>query len=286
MNIHLVTYATPRFRHRQIVLGLSARWNGICKTVTHWTPGDLLAAGFDSTFPGISLAERGSGFWSWKPFVIQQTLRSVPTGDWVFYCDVGRRFPYKMLDRDLRPFVDWTLAGSQDFLPGLVVPWRGPMSAWTKRDAFVLTGMDQPEVHRLAPVQASFSLWRAGDRSMAFLEQWQDWCSRRELISDDPNTCGLPDLPDYIEHRHDQALLTLCCHRFACEGIDAGAEPLPCDTRNPAEVLARLFREPAVPATPRIRLLRAVAGLLGTVEAQLRKWISFGEPAKAHPFSD
>lgn len=286
MKTHLVTYATPRFRHRQVILGLSAKWNGVCDTVTHWTPRLLRATGFPSIAPNISLSERGSGFWSWKPFIIAAKLREVPEGELVFYCDVGRRFPYKTLDRRLTPFVRWMDQQGQDCLPGLGIPWRGPMSVWTKRDAFTVTGMDTKEIHQLTPIQASFSIWRACPRTRDFLDEWSAWCSRRELISDDPSISGLPELPAYFEHRHDQALLTLCCHRSDLQALDIGAHAVSYDTRNPSEVLAHVFAEAAVPTTPRLQLLKASAGILEKFEAALRRMVKFGKPGIQHPLAD
>ena len=286
MRVHLITYATPRFRHRQIILGATARLNRVVDTVTSWTPKKLLKTSFEGRCKGIKLSERGSGYWAWKPFIIAAKLREVPEGDLVFYCDVGRRFPYKTLDRRLTPFVRWMDQQGQDCLPGLEIPWRGAMSVWTKRDAFVLTGMDQPEIHRLAPIQASFSLWRACQPSRDFLNDWLAWCSRRQLISDDPSVCGLPELPDYFEHRHDQALLTLCCHRSGLQALDMRTHAVSYDSRNPSEVLAHVFAEPAVPATPLLQLLKASASILQILEAALRRLVKFGNPAKQHPLAD
>jgi hypothetical protein len=79
MRVHLVTYATPRFRHREWILGLSARLAGVADTVTAWTPKRLLGAGFEQRCQGIALSERGSGFWAWKPFIIAAKLREVPS---------------------------------------------------------------------------------------------------------------------------------------------------------------------------------------------------------------
>lgn len=63
----------------------------------------LRNAGFEGRCKDIKLSERGSGFWAWKPFIIDAKLREVPDGDLVFYCDVGRLHPFKLLDQPLTP---------------------------------------------------------------------------------------------------------------------------------------------------------------------------------------
>ncbi len=278
MRIHLVTYATPRFLLRQLVLGASARLNHVADTVTSWTPEMLRDAGFEDRCKEIKLSERGSGFWAWKPFIIAAKLREVPEGDLVFYCDVGRHYPFKKLAGSIAPLRAWMATHQQTILPGLRIPWKGPMSMWTKRDAYVLTGMDSPEVHAAIPLQASFSLWTASETSRAFVAEWLDLASRRALISDDPSTCGVPELPDFHDHRHDQSLLTLCCLKHGLKGLDIGNQMPPIDTQHPSEI-ARWING-GKPEEPRLagRVLKVVAWPIEQIEARLRLKVSFGQP--------
>jgi hypothetical protein len=278
MRIHLVTYATPRFRLRQWILGWSARANRVVDTVTHWTPAKLLKTGFEQRCKDVKLTERGSGYWAWKPFIIDAKLHEVPDGDLVFYCDVGRRYPFKKLTESTAPFLEWMESSHQEFVPGLQIPWKGPMAMWTKRDAFVLTGMDRPQAYLATPIQASFSFWLAGSRAREFVADWLELASRRELISDDSSVCGKPELPDFHDHRHDQSLLTLCCLRKGWRGIDLGCDLPAIDTQHPSEV-SRLMRggvggEPTTAG----RIVAALVSPLEAVEARLRRKVSFGDP--------
>lgn len=278
MRIHLITYATPRFRLRQLLLGASARINSVAETVTSWTPKMLREAGIEDRFKDIKLTERGSGFWAWKPFVIDTKLREVADGDLVFYCDVGRLYPFKLLDQPITPFVRWMDEHGQDVMPGMLIPWDGNTSVWTKREALVATGMDRTEVHAASPVQASFSIWRASARSREFACQWLDLCAQRALVSDDPSRNGLTELPSFRGHRHDQALLTLCCLKEGIRGLDLGTQKPAIDTRHPSEV-SRLNwgEEPGVP-TLLGRLLRLAVWLIGQCEQVIRRQIKFGKP--------
>ena len=278
MRIHLVTYATPRFRLRQLVLGWSARLNRITDTVTHWTPKKLHSAGFEERCKKIRLDERGSGFWAWKPFIIETKLRDVPDGDMVFYCDVGRLYPFKLLEHPITPFIDWMEDHVQDFMPGVKIPWDGAVSQWTKREALVATGMDQPEVHASIPIQASFSIWRAGVKSRDFVGQWLDYCAQRSLISDDASQGELSELPGFRAHRHDQALLTLCCLKDGVCGLDLGSEKPAIDTRHPSEVSRLVYSDDQESLSLTGRTLRTAIGLIGRVEQAVRQKIRFGKP--------
>jgi hypothetical protein len=283
MRIHLVTYATPRFRLRQLVLGWSAKANRTVETVNHWTPKSLLNAGFEEHCKGISLAERGSGFWAWKPFIIAAKLREVPDGDLVFYCDVGRRYPFKQLTGTLAPFLDWMELHKQPMLPGLLIPWKGPMSMWTKRDAFAATGMDRADVHAAIPIQASFSFWFANDDTRALAREWMNFASQRALISDDPSICGIPELPAFHDHRHDQSLLTLCCLKHGIKGLDLGSEIPPIDTQHPSEIAHWITGGVNATATLAGHILRSLVWPLETIEARLRSKVTFGSPIPEPP---
>ena len=239
--IHLVSFATPQFRHRQIILGLSARLNRVVDTVTDWTPRKLQSAGFQEVTPEISLKERGAGFWSWKPFIIQKLLNEVPDGDVVLYCDVGRIYPFKLLDQTLDPFLRWMELQDQEIMPGIQIPWDGPVSRWTKRDALVALDMDRQEILTATPIQASFSIWRVGSKSRDFAAKWMGLCSQRTLISDDPSVCKLGEHPGFQENRHDQALLSLLCMKEGLQGLSLGEKRPSLDSRNPSEVSRMAF---------------------------------------------
>lgn len=276
-SIHLVTYATPRFRLRQKLLGLSARLNQVADTVTSWTPADLHAAGFETRCKDIKLSERGSGFWAWKPFIIDAKLREIPDGDLVFYCDVGRLYPFKLLNQPVAAFVRWMDENQQDMMPGIEIPWDGPNSTWIKREALVTTGMDRQDILAASPVQASFSLWRAGPGSRAFVAHWLDWCSQRSLVSDDPSRNDLTEFPGFRGHRHDQALLTLCCLREQVVGLSLGSEQPEIDVRHPSQVSRYLFGEVASGQTLAGQFLRAAVWPIERFEHALRSRVKFGK---------
>lgn len=277
-KIHLVSYATPRFRHRQIILGISARWNRVVDTVTAWTPQKLKKAGFEKSVPGIGLYERGSGYWSWKPFIIRKRLMEVPEGDFVLYCDVGRIYPFKLLDQSISPYLRWMEEQGQEIMPGIEIPWDGPVVRWTKRDALVALNMDREEILRTTPIQASFSIWRSGKAGRDFVSMWRDLCSRRRLISDDPSACVLGEHPGFCENRHDQALLTLLCIKEGVSGLFMGNQRPCIDTRNPAEVSRMVFGEDRIRGAGRI--LRSIIWPLEVLERHFRP------PVAKRPMSD
>jgi hypothetical protein len=274
-RIHLVSYATPQFRHRQIILGLSARLNGVVDTSIAWTTNKLKSEGFAERVPGIGLDERGSGFWSWKPFIIQKHLNELPEGDVLLYCDVGRIYPFKLLDQPLNPYLRWMEEQGQEVMPGIEIPWDGPMSHWTKREALLFLDLDRPEILGASPLQASFSVWKSGDFSKRLADKWMNLCARRNLVSDDPSTSLLGEHSDFRENRHDQALLSLLCIKEGVSGLFLGKERPCIDIRNPSQVSRVVFEENPIGIAGRI--LRVMVYLIENLEKIIKKIILYNK---------
>lgn len=245
-------------------------------TARSWNPNKLLAAGFGELAPDISLAERGSGFWSWKPFVILNALEKLPDGDILLYCDAGRKYPYILLNTPLDPFVSWMDSKGQDIMPGISIPWNGSMSVWTKSEAFTGTGVDDHTAREMIPIQASFSLWRNNVTTRNFVREWLSWCVRRELVSDDESINTANESPDYKAHRHDQSLINLCCHKHGISGIDIGGKQPEFNERDPSHVAIHLF---GAKKTGRV-LGKAISALkrpIEFLEQSLRSRITVGK---------
>jgi hypothetical protein len=275
LPFHLTSYATAKYRHRQVFLNASALANGVVATAVSWNPRKLVNAGFTRMAPDISLAERGSCFWAWKPFIILRALESIAEGETVLYCDAGRKYPYILLDTPLDPFVSWMDEHNQDIMPGVYIPWNGPMYVWTKHDAFAGAAVDGESVRRAAPIQASFSLWRNHEATRIFVREWLSWCVQRKLISDDPSVCVEAEATDFKAHRHDQSLLNLCCHKRGICGIDIGPSEPFWNERDPSHVLKHVFGADS-PTTTAGKAIALVARPIQAVEQALREHMTLG----------
>jgi hypothetical protein len=181
--------------------------------VTPWTRERLVATRFYAENRDLLDRERGAGYWAWKPYVILRALSEAGPGDHVVYWDVGQgRDGDQRVGNQFRqsvvPLIRWCDDVGHGILPGTRIAHQGPNRRWTKRDCFVLMGCDEPQYWNAPQVQASFSIWRREPRSLAFVETWVRMATDPRMVSDDPNTCGLPDFPEFVDHRHDQSILT------------------------------------------------------------------------------
>ncbi len=79
------------------------------------------------------------------------------------------------------------------------------------------------------PSSGNIFRMEANQKALMFLREWLEYCSDLRVITDDPNTCGLPNLDGFRSHRHDQSILTNLTlkHEIPCYG-----DPLECLPRN------------------------------------------------------
>ncbi len=85
--------------------------------------------------------------------------------------------------------------------------WRNH-TYWVKRDALILQNCNTPECYNAKQIDA-FSAWFIkGDFARKVVKVWLRDCQDERIATDSGNTLGLPNLPGFEEHRHDQSAIT------------------------------------------------------------------------------
>lgn len=182
------------------------------------------SAAFDENTPSIiqlfhkhtdiSQYRRGAGFWMWKPYIILKTFEQLNEGDFVFYMDSGTD-----IINDLTPLFN-LCEQNNGFLffenrsgnpTGQI--WKNNL--WTKRDCFILMGCDELKYYTASQVDGAYILLQKNKHTIKFLNEYFNYCTDRRIITDEPNTLG-SNLPEFIDHRHDQSILSLlvCKNEF------------------------------------------------------------------------
>lgn len=222
MKLVLVTYASRRFRRSQRQLIASARRFGL--EVRAWDYPMLAKTEFYRENRSILDLPRGNGYWIWKPFIIQEELCQLAEDDVLIYCDAGVE-----IVADLTPLVELVLDNRELLLFAGDVDLSGnrlgdTCGVWTKRDCFVSMDADEPRFHQAHMLDASFLVLRNRGVTPELVRGWQEYCSRAEVVTDQPNVCGLPNLPGFIDHRHDQSVLSLLAARYGLETFRSPAQ--------------------------------------------------------------
>jgi hypothetical protein len=180
---------------------------------------DTLDGDFISKNAHILTLKRGAGYWLWKPYIINKYLSEIAKDDYLVYTDSGVLFidsvdsligfEKEALDRDgvlLTETTQWIPSGP---------PWKSPLEyEWTKRDAFILTDTDVPEITHSVQANGAFMVFQPRDKAFGFLQEWIRWGSDIRAITDMVNCLGKPNYDGFNEHRHDQSLLSIIGKKF------------------------------------------------------------------------
>ncbi len=219
MKTVLVNYASPSFAPYQAINSLTGRQFGFDRSLSYG-PGDIDAE-FSRRNAATLNMPGGAGCWLWKPYVVARVLNELNQGDVLFYADAAMHFVnpidpvLRLLDRH----------GSD-----LLILGEGFVEAqYTKRDAFVLMDADHHRCVRTSQRFASAFVLRKSVWADEFVSRYLQCAEDARIITDGPNTCGLPNYPEFIAHRHDQSIFSLLTklERVPVLAPDLIAEGLP-----------------------------------------------------------
>jgi hypothetical protein len=205
MRIVLTNLSNKRFEESRGRLNDSANKFGI-REIFSYDFDDLKDTTFYKNNIKILSQERGSGYWLWKPYIILESLDKVKDGDIVIYSDCGIE-----IISEVSPLIK-ICSESEDIL--LFGNCNAVNATWTKRDCFVLMKCDTEYCWYGPHVDASFCLFKKNIKSVNFVKEWFKYSCDQNILTDSPNICGLPNLPSYAEHRHDQSILSLLAQRY------------------------------------------------------------------------
>ena len=211
MKTILVNYATDDFLGSQELLNISAIRYGIDYIVS-WSASSLYARypEFYQECRAILNARRGAGYWLWKPFIILEAMSKADEGDIVVYFDAGIE-----VIEDLNPLLEICKNSKEGIL---LFATSGQINkVWTKRDCFVLMGCDEEKYWDALQVSGGFQLYRKNKESWNFVSECLQYCKNFNIITDAPNICGVGNLPEFRDHRHDQSVLSLLAEKYNIE---------------------------------------------------------------------
>lgn len=201
MKKFLISFAHGSHERSQKRLSESAKkyFDDICE----YSMSDVDPA-FFMKHQDIFSSPRGAGYWLWKPYLILKTLQneSVAQEDIVFYCDSGSVFV-----SNPQPLFD-VCTGIGSF-PVLLFGMRHLNKHYCKRDSFVYMECDEEKYYDAYQTNAGFQMYVKGPKSIDFVERYLKYCEDKRIVSDDPNACGKDNLEGFVDHRHDQSVLSI-----------------------------------------------------------------------------
>jgi hypothetical protein len=183
--------------------------------------------------PEIANEAKGSGYWIWKAYILLDAMDQLADGELLFYTDAGISYI-----RDPKPI--FALAEEQDVVLFNIARLPGTHRYLTKRDALVLLGADNPQNWDERLVQSGMGLYRANQKTRAFVREWLDGMRDPRVLTDMPNCCGLGNFPEFQTHGHDMSVMTVIAKRHGIRRTRwPGIPPRPEDEGDYPQILYR-----------------------------------------------
>ena len=184
-----------------------------------FTERDLDAGFRDRMKSHLVKGSRGYGYWCWRPQVVLQALDRMGKDEIFLYADAGCHLNPKGLPRlreylkmadesDIIAFQGRSFLGTEKFDP---LHHYNSVGMWTKGDVLDYFGVrDNDEIINSGQYSGGVFLVKNSARSRAFYDRYRSIVeSHFELLDDSPSKSA--NRPEFLEHRHDQAVFTLLC---------------------------------------------------------------------------
>jgi hypothetical protein len=212
MKKYLVNYSDKTHKNSQKENTNSALSIGGFNEVFSFNFKDL-GEEFVSENKTIMSQSRGAGYWMWKPFVIKKALEMINDNDILMYSDSGISFI-----RNTDELVN-IMDNTSEKLLLFELDDIHPNKRWTKRDCFVFMDLDHEPYLSQIQLLASYILMRKNDFVINFINEWLHYAKDYRVITDSANECGLPNYPEFVDHRHDQSILSLLGRKYNIKNI-------------------------------------------------------------------
>ena len=134
---------------------------------------------------------KGAGYWVWKPYIINETLKGMTEGDILIYSDGGSVYV-----GDVSDIID---AMNLEKLNMMVFSLGKQIERqYTKRDAFVLMDADAPEYTDSRQRIATYVVFRKCKESSDFVSEWLRYSLDYRIITDEKNRTGKDNYPEFV----------------------------------------------------------------------------------------
>ena len=155
--------------------------------------------------------DKYAGYFLWKPYIINKTLRENPDME-VLYCDSNLRFTnwssfenvyLTLMDLQGAFFVKHDNFVNRD---------------WTKRDTFIMMRCDEEKYWNAHQVWTPLMGFSHTKNIQTLLNDYMTACRVPEVVTEIPNVYG-ENLPGFREHRWEQSVMSILVEKYGYNGI-------------------------------------------------------------------
>lgn len=200
---HFITYGDSRFASAKGRIIREAQATGEFDRVVSYGPEDVSE---DLRREPIFAERRGGGYWTWKPDIIFTEMKDMQDDDILVYADAGCELvPGREWGRYWRILKTKELVAQRIYQTNV---------QWT-RQTIVKTFSENPcGWLRCCQFMATVVMLRKTQMTIRLVDEWRSlMVSRPELVRDVMPDERAGESPEFIENRHDQALLSALLYR-------------------------------------------------------------------------
>jgi hypothetical protein len=208
MKIKLISYANKDFYKSQQLLKKSALKYGVDEVMDYndmWLKRQTI---FYEKNKSILKQERGNGCWLWKPYILLDGLKNLEANDVLLYIDAGAS-----IINNIKPLIN--ILTKKEII--LFYNNGHKNKTWTKRDCFYYMDCDNKQYHDAEQLLAGYIVCKKTPFVISLLEEWLRFAEDERIITDISNECGLPNLDGFVDHRHDQSILSILATKYNIE---------------------------------------------------------------------
>ena len=75
-------------------------------------------------------------------------------------------------------------------------------------------GADSPFYYETEQFMAGFQIYKKSKFTVFFVEEYLHYSQDKRIITDEPNTLGLPNYQGFRENRHDQSIFSILTKKY------------------------------------------------------------------------
>jgi hypothetical protein len=88
---------------------------------------------------------------------------------------------------------------------------------WAKRDALILMDCDKDEFLDSLQICGGYIIVRKTVETCKFVDEYLYYVQDKRIVTDEPNVMGKENYSEFVEHRHDQTILSLLCKKHGIQ---------------------------------------------------------------------
>ena len=168
----------------------------------------------------ITNNKRGYGYWIWKPFIIKNQLEKMKNNDILFYLDCGSSIINNNVER-----LDNYINKLRDYDVIVFDNSDHKMKKFVKMNVINEFNIEEDILEQYI-IEGGCIILKNTKKTKEFIDEWINYMIKDnyQLLNDD--LLNFPQYEQFIEHRHDQSILTILARQKDYIYINNGLEEL------------------------------------------------------------